>query len=106
MGYRGRLAYIALRHRCRRVRHLQPGQLCPHRRHRNVGPALYRHTVGQVEPSVLVRLEVRAHAVLLGNTRRILVHTVYDQFSYRRAPVEEKLLAPLSALDELARQYR
>ena len=105
MSHRGRLTDVALAHRSRRVEGLLVAE-SPHGSHRDVSLALHRHTVNEVEPTVLVGFEVGLQSVVMSDACRILVHTLANQFADGRTPVVEKLLAALAALHNLSCQHR
>ena len=105
VGYRCRLADVAFGHRCRRVGGLRAWYDGPHGRHGNVGLALCRHAVDEVESAVLVRLEIGLQTALVSNAGSIVVHALLDELADGGSPVEEELLAALSAFHDLPRQY-
>ena len=78
----------------------------PHGSHRDVGFALGRHAIDEVKTSILMRFEVSAQSVLLGDAVGIGIHAFLDEFADGGAPIEEKLLAALGAFDDLSRQHR
>ena len=105
VGYRGRLADVALGHTGIGVIGFDPLGNRPHGSHGNVGLSLDAHAVGQVESAVLVGLKVGLHAVFMGNARRVLIHALLNQLADGRSPVIEELFALLGRTDDFACQY-
>ena len=105
MSHRCRFADVTFGHRFAGREGLLAWDDRPHSCHRDVGMALGRHAIDQVQASVLMGFEVGFHAALMGNARGCLVHTLADEFANGGSPIEKEFFAAFGTLYNQSRQH-